>query len=94
MEDIDGRNDVVISTIENFISTRVGANVQKAKEIIVKTIEDFLEVIEHAAERMPDSRFGVVMPLQRPSLEWYQNNLDEIKTAMADGIVKGQRQQD
>jgi hypothetical protein len=37
---------------------------------------------------MPDSRFGVVMPLQRPSLEWYQNNLDEIKTAMADGIVK------
>jgi hypothetical protein len=88
MEDIDGRNDVVISTIENFISTRVGANVQKAKEIIVKTIEDFLEVIEHTAERMPDSRFGVVMPLQRPSLEWYQNNLDEIKTAMADGIVK------
>jgi hypothetical protein len=88
IEDIEGKNDVVISTIKNFISTRVGVNIQKAKEIIGKTVEDFLEVIEKAAERMPDSRFGIVMPLQRPALEWYQENLDGIKSAMADGIAK------
>ena len=71
MEDIEDKSDIVISTIENFIASRVLAAKEDIGGIIGDVIKDFLTTINQAAERMPESRFAVVMPLQRPSLDWY-----------------------
>jgi hypothetical protein len=47
-----------------------------------------LEIVRKTAIRLPDSRFAVVMPLQRPALDWYQNNLQELRSFIEDGLLE------
>jgi hypothetical protein len=77
---------VLISVVENFIVDAVGADVDDPKVAIDECIKNFLTVILGAALKHPRARFGVVMPLGRPALPWYQNNVDDITTFMGEGI--------
>jgi hypothetical protein len=73
---------VLISVIENFIVDAVGADVANPESSIDECITDFLKIIEETATRLPDTRFGVVMPLRRPALKWYQDRVEQITGVM------------
>jgi len=88
LEDIDSKSNVVVSVIENFISTRVRADQTNVENVVTSVINDFLLTMKEAALKNPDSRFAIVMPLRRPSLSWYQDRLPAIETAIADGILQ------
>ena len=76
------RTTVLISVIENFIVDAVGADVANPESSIDECITDFLKIIEETATRLPDTRFGVVMPLRRPALKWYQDRVEQITGVM------------
>jgi hypothetical protein len=66
VDNIDSsRKSVLVSVIENFIVDAVGADVIKPEALIDKAIKDYLSTILGAAVRLPGTRFGLVMPLQR-----------------------------
>jgi len=48
---------------------------------------EFLAVIRAASIRLPASKFGVVMPLQRPSLPRYQDELLTLRDLLERGLV-------
>ena len=78
----------VISVIENFVANRVRSDpAGDVAKIIEETAGDFLKVIKETAVRLPESKFAVVMPLQRPSLPWYQDNLLNIRGALESGLL-------
>jgi|FrelakmetLWP11LW_1041352.scaffolds.fasta_scaffold10924_1 hypothetical protein len=79
---------IVISVIENFLCNRVRAEPDgDIERIIGETTQDFLATIKEAALRLPDSKFAVVMPLQRPSLPWYQDNLLNLRGQLEVGLT-------
>lgn len=57
-------------------------------QIINEAAQTFLSTIQEAAVRLPESKFAVVMPLQRPSLPWYQDNLLNIRGLLETGITR------
>jgi hypothetical protein len=81
----------IISVVENFVSSRVRASPNPTPEDVDKIIEetsnDFLEVIRLAANRLPESKFAVVMPLQRPALKWYEDCLSDLRSHIEEGIL-------
>ena len=77
----------VISVVENFVCNRVKSEKDDALKIIEEVTTDFLGVIQETATRLPDSRFAVVMPLQRPAYDWYQTNLLELRSSIEDGLL-------
>ena len=82
-KDIDS---VLISVLENFIVDAVGADVVGPEVSLDKCIKDFLTTILSAALRLPGTRFGVVMPLQRPALIWYQERVETITKFVNEGL--------
>jgi hypothetical protein len=78
----------VISVVENFLSNRVKSDEDDIAQIVEEVSSDFLETVRKTAIRLPDSRFAVVMPLQRPALDWYQNNLQELRSFIEDGLLE------
>jgi hypothetical protein len=78
----------VISVVENFLSNRVKSDEDDIARIVEEVSSDFLEIVRKTAIRLPDSRFAVVMPLQRPALDWYQNNLQELRSFIEDGLLE------
>jgi hypothetical protein len=88
LEDIDDGSNVVMSVIKNFISSRVRGDQPDVDSLVTATIKDYLKTIKDAATKNPGSKFAVVMPLQRPSLKWYQDKLLMIETAMAEGVTQ------
>jgi hypothetical protein len=77
----------VISVLENFVSNRVKSEKDNSLKIIESVTQEFLEVIRSSATRLPDSKFAVVMPLQRPALDWYQDSLQELRSYVEDGLL-------
>jgi hypothetical protein len=69
---------VLLSVVENFIVDAVGTNTKNPEKAIKECIDDFLKDVDDAALRLPDTRFGVVLPLGRPSLLWYQERIGKI----------------
>jgi hypothetical protein len=77
----------VILVLENFVSNKVKTEKDNSLKIIESVTKDFLEVIRSSATRLPDSKFAVVMPLQRPALDWYQDSLQELRSYVEDGLL-------
>jgi hypothetical protein len=87
VDNIDSsRKSVLVSVIENFIVDAVGADVIKPEALIDEAIKDYLSTILTAAVRLPGTRFGLVMPLQRPAVAWYQEQVEAITNFLEDGI--------
>jgi hypothetical protein len=71
---------VLISVIENLIADHVGG-AEKIEEIegkIGESIKGFVELLITTASRLPQTRFGVVLPLGRPALGWYHTRTEDI----------------
>jgi hypothetical protein len=64
---------VVISVIENFLADKVGKEIESPDSLIIDCLNEFVSTIESTVARLPDTRIGVVMPLGRPALQWYQD---------------------
>jgi hypothetical protein len=77
---------VLISVIENFIVDAVGADITEPENAINKCINDFLLIVQTTVIKYPKVKFGVVMPLRRPSLLWYQERVDLITKFLCDGV--------
>jgi hypothetical protein len=77
---------VLISVFENFIVDAVGDETGSPEVHIDQCIKDFLQVTLDAALRFPNTRFGMVLPLRRPALLWYNERIDKIKLFIGDGI--------
>ena len=84
-----GENDkfVLISVIENFVSDAVGADSDSPDSAIASCITEVMKVVRETAERLPNSKFGFTMPLERPALPWYQEKKEKI-TIMVDKFLK------
>jgi hypothetical protein len=79
---------VMISVVENFVVDAVGADVVEPDNSIAKCLDDFLGVIQNSVVTFPSVKFGVVLPLGRPGVKWYQERLDNITESISDGIKK------
>jgi len=78
-------NLVLISVVENFIADAV-SNQDEPDAEIVFCLKSFLKIVEDAAVRLPGSKFGVAMPLQRPKLPWFQTRVEDITDKLMAGI--------
>jgi hypothetical protein len=76
---------VLISVVENFIADAVTNRAEPDAEIVF-CLKSFLKLIEDAALRLPGSKFGVAMPLQRPKHPWYQTRVEDITDKLMAGI--------
>ena len=81
----DNKN-VIISVIENFVVDAVGTDIKKPEEAIDSCIKEFLGTTLNAAVRFPNTKFGIVMPLMRPALPWYNDRVGPITKFMGEGI--------
>jgi hypothetical protein len=87
MENLKDDNEaVLISVFENFVVDAVGADTVEPESHIDKCIMEFLGTINSSATRLPKTKFGVVMPLRRPALLWYQQRLDLMTKFLEEGI--------
>ena len=77
---------VLISVFENFVVDAVGADIAEPEAAIDKCIKDFLKTILSSAQKLPNTRFGVVMPLGRPAVRWYQERLAPITKFLNCGL--------
>jgi hypothetical protein len=81
----DNKN-VLISVIENFIIDAVGGGFAKPEKAIDICIKDFLSTIRDAAIKFPKTKFGIVMPLKRPAVSWYNDRTEPIAVFLQEGI--------
>jgi uncharacterized membrane protein YgcG len=79
---------VLISVIENFIVDAVGADIIEPEAAIDKCIMDYLEVIQQSITKHPSVKFGIVMPLTRPAVSWYQERVNLITRFLEDGVKR------
>jgi hypothetical protein len=79
---------VLISVIKNFVVDAVGADVVEPDNLIKKCLDDYLEIIKKSSVSLPKVKFGIVLPLGRPGVLWYQERLDSIMKDITDGIKR------
>ena len=82
---VDNRN-VLISVFENIVVDAVGSDSSHPEALIDSCIKDFLSTVLDAATRFPNTKFGVVMPLMRPAVPWYNDRVGPIAKFMGEGI--------
>lgn len=84
-----GEGCVIISVLENLIvDAAMSDGEDQRKEKCEKLIEEVIEIIKEKARNMPKSKFALVMPIMRPALKWYQDNLDNYKKLVKDNLKK------
>jgi hypothetical protein len=81
----DNKN-VLISVIENFIVDAVGPATTKPEAAIDSCIKDFLTATLNAATSFPDTKFGIVLPLLRPAVQWYNDRVGPITKFICEGV--------
>jgi hypothetical protein len=87
MENLEAASEsVLISVFENFVIDAVGADIAAPEETIDRCIKDFLTIILDSAIKLPDTKFGIVMPLRRPAVPWYQERVLPITSFIGEGI--------
>jgi hypothetical protein len=87
MENLSSTNkSVLISVVENFLADKVGDRESEVDQLVDKSVRSFLTTISEAAIRLPDTRFGIVMPLGRPALKWYHGRVGEISSFITSGL--------
>jgi hypothetical protein len=77
---------VVIQVMENIFEDAVKNNVAEdgsiQEDVLMNTVKASVAVvvglIRDAAVRMPETRFAMIAPITRPSLEWYMMRFSEI----------------
>ena len=52
-----------------------------------KSLADFFEIVKVTAVRLPETKFVVVEPMQRPAVDWYQEGLAELTKAYSEGLA-------
>ena len=52
-----------------------------------KALTEFFEVVKTTAVRLPETRFVLVEPMQRPAVEWYQDGLSEFTKTYSEGLA-------
>ena len=45
--------------------------------VLSKGLASFVGAIKTAAERLPETKFVMVEPMQRPAVEWYTDGLED-----------------
>jgi hypothetical protein len=87
LTDIDNNiKCVVISVLENFLEDHVKDMTDNPDEPIEECIKEFLDTITKVVTRLPDTRFGVVLPMGRPARDWYHTRLGDISSKLNLGI--------
>ena len=74
---------IVVSVLENFLVDAVGEDVANGGKLVEQLIKDFAATLRATAERLPDTKLAVVMPMRRPAVEWYEEQLPMIKKTVA-----------
>ena len=74
---------IVVSVLENFLVDAVGEDVANGGNLVEQLIKDFAATLRATAERLPDTKLAVVMPMRRPAVEWYEEQLPMIKKTVA-----------
>jgi hypothetical protein len=87
MEEIDSNCELVlISVIENFLVDKVGNKSEEVDNLVDECVKSFLNNIAKASQRLPTTKFGIVMPIGRPAVGWYHNRVEDIKNFIVSGI--------
>jgi hypothetical protein len=73
--------------VENFLMDHVGNEITQMELRIDECIKSFLNSITATAQRLPNTKFGIVLPLGRPAIKWYQSRLSEITDFIKEGIA-------
>jgi hypothetical protein len=92
MDTIDAdQTEVIISVIENFVAKAGGSdgagsaeNEDSRDRNIFEVVKKYLEVIEEATKRSPNTKFFLADPILRPSLDWYDGVLDKVRQEIKD----------
>ena len=84
----DGKGEVVISVIENFICDAVNGitdpnEINKALEGI---IGEYLALVQAAAEKRPQASFALTQPTLRPLHQWYMDCHEALCKELGEGI--------
>ena len=69
---------LIYTACEICLQVRVGVN---------KSLADFFEIVKVTAVRLPETKFVVVEPMQRPAVDWYQEGLAELTKAYSEGLA-------
>jgi len=87
MDTIDiSKKSILISVVENFVIDAVGADVVSPEALIDECIKEYLSTILKAALRLPGTKFGIVAPLMRPAVAWYNDKVQSITEFLEEGI--------
>jgi hypothetical protein len=77
---------VLISMVKNFLEDHIGNEKASLEEKIDEFIKFFRVSSRGRTAKLPDTKFGILMPLGRPALDWYQSRIDSIKEFMSEGL--------
>ena len=77
---------VVMSVLENFIVDAVGEDLTNGGDLVDQMIKDFGATLRATAERLPESKFALVMPLRRPIIAWFDEQMSSIRKSIVDMI--------
>jgi hypothetical protein len=79
----ENESEVIVSVLENFLERSVGEDTSEENLFtsLGLAIQNFMKIIGSAAKRLPNSKFAIAEPIQRPKREWYQQKYDDIITA-------------
>jgi hypothetical protein len=76
---------VLASVIENFVADEVTNEAEPDAEI-THCMRTFLKTLGETATILPGTKFCVVMPMQRPLHNWYQDRIMDLKASLMKGI--------
>jgi hypothetical protein len=77
---------VLISVIENFLVDKVGNKTDEIDLLVDDCVKTFLNSVAKASLRLPATKFGLVMPIGRPAVTWFQNRIGDIANFITSGI--------
>ena len=77
---------IVISVLENFVVDAVGEDLTNGEKLSDQAIKDFGATVRATAERLPESKIAVVMPMRRPAVDWYGEQLQVIRKSIKTSI--------
>jgi hypothetical protein len=85
----EGSNKVIVSVFENIIvdAAKTAKSDEEQITMITNSIKLAITLIEATAKRLPESKFCIVMPLRRPSIEWFEGKRTMIDREIQKGIA-------
>jgi hypothetical protein len=88
MEVEEGKNNIIVSVLENIIVDHANkASTDDNRDKLIKdSIKAAMGLIEITANRHPDSKFCIVMPLKRPAIKWFEEKNKLIEDEIRKGV--------